>query len=176
MQAVFVWKVYTGTTAAVEHASGEHLTFLADDSFGGDAADSPLSVPAAASTVNSYERWFGLKCTVAPDTACENFEIWGSSEQPDYDHKPPNKVTLYLGTTASAATPVVTNSTIATLAQHSSYYDSAHALTLNVEPGDNKIDAVDEYVRYGVAQLRLAEGVASGHMTTFILNITYDES
>ena len=176
MQAQFEWKVYTGTTAGVEHASGEHLTFLATDTFGVDAGDSPLFVPAAEATVNSYERWFGLKCTIAPDTACENFEIWGSSNQPDYDKKPPNKLTLYLGTTDSAATPTVSNSSIATTAQHSSYYDADHALTLNVEPEDDQIDAVDEYVRYGVAQLRAAEGVASGNVTTFILNLTYDES
>ncbi len=121
----------------------------------------------------SYEGWFRLKCSSAPNNSVDNIKIWGADSQPGGD----NKVTQYIGTTASGyASPVNSVSSIATTRVDTNAYDYATAIAVGVVPGDNIIDAVDEYTDFFLLQLKVEFGASAGTMPTQLFLIRYDES
>jgi len=173
--AVMTMYKCTSTNAGTETSCSNHPCFLNADVHSTDTASYAIRVPQAPadSDTYSYEVWISWKCTTAPDNQCTAFKFWGSSSQPD---DPTNKVTMYAGTNSSGVTPVDTSSSYATSTVHGNYYSEGTALSLLIEPGDSKIDAVGEYVRYLVLQIKVEYGAAQGNLTTMVLNLSYEES
>ncbi|MGB5107339.1 MAG: hypothetical protein WBP42_11570 [Candidatus Zixiibacteriota bacterium] len=163
--AAFALKKCTGSAAGTETTiSGKALAFQSADVTTNVAADNPIPIPrdSGSSPAYSYELVMRWECTAAPDGYCQNFKYVGPANQPDFESSPANKVTVYAGTSGTGATPVNTQSTKATTAQHSNYYSEATGLAIGVVPGDSKIDAVGEKTNYLYLQLRveyLAQGI-----------------
>ena len=167
-----------GTDAATETDCNKHPTFLSADIVSDDHATYPIAVPvsAEASPNYSFEIWLRSQCTGAPDSYCQNFKVWGPADQPDAGDSPGNRLTVYIGTTASGATPTDSASSVATTAQHSNYYSQATGLSIGVEPGDDKIEAVDEKTDYVVQQLKVEDLAQQGDIQTILFNWYYEET
>lgn len=173
-QAQFALYKCIGAGAANEVECTDEPCFLSLDNASFDPKSAPLLPPDAGSSY-SFEAWFRLVCTTAPNTQCSNFKVWAQTVHPDGDANPANKLTVYIGTTATAATPVATVSSVATSDQHTTYYDSTHALSVGVVPGDGKIDAVGEKTNYIVVQMKVDTGAAQGQVAGVEFHWSYEE-
>jgi len=171
-----------GTDAATETDCDKHPTFLSADIVSDDHATYPIAVPisSGASPNYSFELWVRLECIGAPDNYCQTFKTWGPADQPDSGDTPGDRMTIYIGTTASGATPTDSASSVATEAQHDQgsigYYSQATALAVDVEPGDGKIDAVGEKTDYVVLQLWVEDLAQQGDIQTILFNWYYEET
>lgn len=167
-----------GSGAGTETDCDKHPTFLSADVVSLETDTYPISVPvsAAASPNYSFELWVRLECTAAPDNYCQNFKIWGPDEQPDHGDTPGDKMTIYIGTTASGATPTDSASSIATTAQHSNYYSQATGLAVGVQPSGDQIDSVGEQTDYVVLQLKVQDQAQQGDLQTVVFNWYYEET
>jgi hypothetical protein len=172
--ASFITLKCTGTGAATKTDCSAHPCFLSADIVSIDQASYPIKAPVSAisNPSYSYELWLKLRCSAAPDSYCQNFKFYGSNVRPD---SPTDKLTIYVGTTATGATPVNTASSVATAIQHTTHYDLGTALTVPVDPGDSKINAVNEETNYLVLQLKVEFGAAQGVMASYVPNLTWEE-
>jgi len=172
--ATFATLKCTGSGAATKTDCSAHPCFLSADIVSTDQASYPIKAPAlAVSNPNySYELWLKLRCTAAPDSYCYNFKFYGSSDQPD---SPVNKLTVYVGTSPTGATPVSSASSVATVAQHATHYDLGTALVIPVDPVDSKINAVNEETNYLALQLKVEYGASQGAIATFVPNVSWEE-
>ncbi len=171
-------KKCTGTNAATETTiSDKRLAFLSIDSTGNDYNANPIPVPRDAGSSPAYgmELWIRWELAAAPDGYLNNFKYAGPATQPDAAANPPNKVTIYAGTTGTGATPVKTQSSVATAVQHSSYYSEATALAIGVVPGDGKLEAVGEKTNFLVLQPRVAYLAVQGVPPTQVHVLYFDE-
>lgn len=178
MLASFALKKCTGTNAATETTiSAKSLALQSADVTTNVAADNPVPIPrsAASSPAYSYELVLRWECTGAPDGYCQNFKYAGPATQPDFESSPPNKVTIYVGTSATGATPVNTQSSKATTIQHSNHYSEATGLSIGVVPGDSKIDAVGEKTNYLYMQAKVLDGAQSAVLPTQVQFLYFDE-
>lgn len=176
--AAFALKKCTGTNAATETTiSTKALALQSADVTTNVAANNPVPIPrdSGSSPAYSHELVIRWECTAAPDGYCQNFKAAGPAVQPDFEASPPNKVTIYYGTSGTGATPVNTQSTKATTAQHSNYYSEATALAIGVVPGDSKIDAVGEKTNYLYIQARIAYLAQSGNIPLQVHLLFFDE-
>jgi hypothetical protein len=172
----------TGTNAATETDVSKKPNFLSVDEVDATPSNHPITRPATvvADPTYSYEMALRWECTAAPDNDCTNFKLYGPSHQPDYEDNPGDCMFVMWGTSATGVTPVNSASTIATTAQYEAsggtgYYSVSTALSLGVNPGDDKIDAVGEKTDYLYAQLKLVGGVQLGDMVNQIWVILWEE-
>jgi len=159
----------TGSGAATKTDCSHHPCFLSADVVSTDTASYPVTAPLSGSTNYSYELWLKLRCTSAPVNRCENFEFYGSQAQPD------SFLTVFVGTVAAGATPTSSKSGVAVDVVHTTRYSPGTALPLGVDPGDGKIDAVNEETNYIVLQLGVEVGATRGTMQTFVPTLSWDE-
>lgn len=171
--ATFATLKCTSWGAATETDVSAHPCFLSADIVSTDTASYPVKAPVAGGNPSySYELWLKLRCTAAPDNYCQNFKFYGSTLRPD---SPTDKLTVYVGTTPTGATPVNTASSVATVVQHTTHYSTGTALTIPVDPGDSKINAVNEETNYLVLQLKVEEGATQGAIASYIPNVSWEE-
>ena len=160
----------TGTDAASETDSSKEPNLLSTDSATDSAASAPIRIPSSGTT-KSYECWLRLECTAAPDNYCENFKVYGPSTQPD---DPRDKVTLYVGDSASGVTPTDSTSSVATTIQHSNHYQAGNALVF--DDVNETVTSVTDKTRYFVLQLSVAPFAEGGQMNPVILHFLWDET
>jgi len=174
--ATFATLKCTGSGAETETDVSAHPCFLNADIVSTDTASYPIKAPiAGGNPTYSYELWLKLRCTAAPDSYCQNFKFYGPDHRPDYLDSPGNKMTINVATTATGATPVNTVSSVATTRQDTNYYSAGTALTLPVDPGDSKINAVNEETNYLVLQLKVEEAATQGAIASYVPNISWEE-
>lgn len=164
--------------AGTETDCDKHPTFLREDIVSLDTAAYSIRIPvsAPASPNYSFELWVRLECTAAPDNYCQNFKIWGPDEQPDHGDSPGDRMIIYIGTTASGATPTDSASSVATTAQHSNHYSQATGLAVGVQPSSDEIDSVGEQTDYVVLQLKVEDQAQQGDIQTVVFNWYYEET
>ncbi len=105
MVATLQWQNSTGATESWSTVTW--LRFKAADNNTDDAVD-PLVKPSTG-TNYSYEKWMRINVSVAPTTNVSNLRVLLSATMP-------TGTTMYHGFTATYATPVGTNSSVATTA------------------------------------------------------------
>jgi hypothetical protein len=173
--ANFALKKCTGTSAATETTiSDKRVALLAIDSTGNDHLANPIPAPRdlASSPAYGMELIVRWENTTAPDSYCQSFKIAGPNLRPD---SPTDKVTIYMGTSATGTTPKNTVSSVATVSQHDNYYSEATALAIGVVPGDAKIDAVGEKTNFTFLQPRVAFGALQGELPTQVFMLYWTE-
>jgi len=166
-----------GATSSGSHASevdcNKHPTFLTADTVDAVAANFPIAVPEAGEDpVYSYETWLRMECTSPPDNYCQNFVVWGPKQQPDY---PNNKLTIFIGSTSVAGTPVISTSAIATHSQQLYYSVDQSTAWVAKSATSAQISAVGSATGYLVLQLRVEAGAAQGDMAGQSFDIEYEE-
>jgi len=175
--AAFKLNKCIGANAATETDCNKHPCFLSADLVSTATGTYPVAIPSdGISGPNySYEQWLRMECTLAPNNQVDNIKFYGPNKQPD---DPNNKATIYAGTTASGVTPKDSQSSVATVAQHSNYIGTGPGeyLAIGVVPGDDIIDAIGEKTDYLVLQLKVEYEASSGDLTTTPFAIEYDES
>lgn len=152
----------TGANAATENVV-TGIQLRSNDSHLVDK-NNPIVVPTSG-TSRSYEKWLRFKCTVAPSTQCTNFKYWGPNTTPG------TGLTLFAGTTATGASPVNSDSSIATTQQDTNYYDSSHVLAIS-----GTLTAPNDKTNFAVLQLDVASTAAAGDMTQQTHNYSYEEN
>ena len=162
MAATITIQCCTGVNAATE-AAVTGVMMRSNDSAAVTKAN-PITISSVA-TVYSYEKWLRFKCTVAPDNLVSNFKYWGPNTTPG------TGLTLLAGTTATGATPVNTESAVATVQQDTNYYDTSHVLAI---AGD--LDAENEETDYLVLQLAVGTTAGPGDIAQQTHNYSYDEN
>ena len=163
MAATIIIKGCTGSNAATE-ATITGLMFRSNDSVAVTKAN-PITIPASAGTVYSYEKWVRWYCSVAPDTQCTNFKFWGPNAIPG------TGLIVYDGTNATGVTPVTTQSSKATTQQDTTHYSLATALAI----GGTLTVGTDE-TEYLVLQLSVTDLAGQGDMVQQTFNYAYDEN
>lgn len=162
MAATITIQACTGTNAATE-ATVTGIMHRANDSAATDK-NNPVTIPSIG-TARSYEKWLRFKCTVAPDTQVTNFKYWGPNTTPG------TGVTVFVGTTDTGATPVATDSAVATTQQDTNYYDTSHTLAI---PGT--LTAENQETDYLVFQVDVGTTATPGDTTQQTQNYSYDEN
>lgn len=99
MTATISMSVFTGSGAGTEHTGQSSATLTTADAVSGGAV-----LPGTV----SYERWLALRVDSAPAHGATNFYIQNVGSLP-------TGVTIRFGVTDTAATPVNTASTVATM-------------------------------------------------------------
>lgn len=160
----------TSTNAATETDSDKAPNFLSTDSATDSPASAPLRVPATG-TSYSFEAWFRLECTAAPDNYAENFKVFGPATQPD---DPRNKLVIKMGISTPGVTPVATASSVATTAQHSNYNSAGTALLF--DDVNETVTAIGNKTRFFVAQMNVSLGAEGGDILPALFNFTWDET
>lgn len=161
MAATITIQACTGTNASTE-TTVTGITMRANDSAVNDTAN-PIVVPSSG-TARSYEKWIRFKCTVAPSASVSNFKYWGPNTVPG------TGILLFVDTTDTGVTPVVTDSAIATDQQDTSYYSLATALSV---PGT--LTDVNDESDYLVFQMDVINTAEPGSITQQTHNYSYDE-
>jgi hypothetical protein len=178
--ALAVLKLYkcTGAVTAGVHATETYVAdgivaFLNSDLHSIDTPTYPVGVPDSVgnSPNYSYEVW--LKWVLGNDFGgyLQNFKIYGSASQPA------TGCFIYCGVTDTALTPqddIATNN-IAVTRQDTNYYDgTSHYLTLTVDPGDGKLNAINEKTDFFVSIFKV-DNTASGAVGTMTFSVGYEE-
>ena len=165
----------TGTSAATEtDATGNLMRLMNADSTSQTDGANPIAVPATG-TNYSFENWYKFKVVTAPDNEIATIKVWGPNTQPNSD----TKLTLYLGTTATGATPVATASTVAVdridsgASEHNS---QATALAVGTPQASDKLTAVNHETDFIVVQMKVEPAAVGGEGPVQTLSISYDES
>lgn len=157
-----------GTSPGSESDTGWNPCFLNEDLVSTNHGSYPVQAPESGYEY-SYENWLRLKCTQAPDNAVANIKAWYASVGPG------TGLDIFVGTTASYATPTSDASSVAT-ANATTYPDAGSALAWGTPQADDKITAINQYTDYLVTQLRVAAAVVQGDIATQILHVRWDES
>lgn len=160
--ATIIIKGCIGASAGTE-ATITATMFRANDSVELDK-NNPITITAATTTY-SYEKWIRWYCSVAPDTQCTNFKFWGANTIPD------TGLMLYVGTTDTGVTPIVTESTLAATRQDTNYYSLATGLAVS-----GTLTSETDETDYVVAQLRVTDAATQGDMTQQTYNYSFDEN
>lgn len=165
----------TGTNASTETDTSKTPTFLSSDLHSTNTTAYPVAVPISMLNY-SYECWLRLKCTAAPNTSVSNFKIFGPSTTPDYNQSPPNRLRIYMGTTATGATPIGNNASSIAVSgsgarQDTTYYSVGTALTFHA----GSITAINQETNYVVLQLQVWPNAVKGAMGVQSFYIQYDE-
>lgn len=165
----------TGVDAATETASDNSFFFLSADVVTETPGNYPIRVPNSGS-VRSFENWFRLRCTSAPQNYCENFKVWGPQNPPDVP-APDNKLTIYIGAANVGATPTDAISTVATQAVHDSedgHWEQGNALMFDSD--SQKIQNIGDETDYIVLQLDVGAAAAANSMELQLLSYAYEEA
>jgi hypothetical protein len=170
MAATCNLKICTGTDAGTENAGDATNWNLMStdeyDSTGTTYQTAKISVPSAGTTY-SYERWMRLEFT-GTFNLIENVKAWHSSGTLS-----DAALGLYAGETDTGATPVNTESSIATTAL--SGWDS-EGEAIDITPSV-AIETSGDKTDYLVSQLRVPYTVVTpGDIGTQTLTFSYDES
>lgn len=151
MTASISLRVYTGTNAATESSAQTAITLTNTDTL-----DSGGLVPGTY----SYERWLRLRVDSPPVSGVTNFWLQNEGTLPAY-------VTIRFGVTDLPATPVATQSTIA---------------TMELTPGrhfifdTNTYTATGEHTRYIVLQEQVLITAPSGALSQLTPSFGWSES
>jgi len=156
-----------GTSPGNESNTSWNPCLLGSDVVSTDTGSYPIPAPDTGYSY-SYESWLRLDCTTAPDNGTGNFKVWFSANDPD------TGVELFIGTTATYATPVSTASSVATT-DATTYSSSGAAMTLGTPQTDDEITTTSHFSDYFVLQLRIDTTAGQGDMPTQVLHIRYDE-
>lgn len=161
MAAAVSIRVYTSTNAATQSAAVTGIDFISADNATNSLANRQANPITAGN--NSYEKWLKAYVDTAPDNAVANFLFWT-------DGTIDSNTTLYVGTTATGATPTASNSTVATT--DATTYTSGGKLTWD----SASYTAQDDTTDYLVLQLRTTGSASAGNWTQETLNYSYDET
>lgn len=162
MAATITIQACTGSNAGTENTV-TGVMMRSNDSHLTDK-NNPITIPTGA-TIHSYEKWLRWKCTVAPSTQCTNFKYWGPNTAPG------TGLLLFVGTTASGATPVNTDSAVATTQQDTTHYSLATALSIS-----GTLTTIGNETNYLVMQLDVANTAGQGDIAQQTHNYSYDEN
>jgi hypothetical protein len=162
MAATITIQGCTGENAATE-ATITGLMMRANDAVTVTKAN-PITIPAEG-TAYSFEKWIRFKCTAAPDNQVANFKYWGPNTPPG------TGLVLYAGTTDTGATPVATDSSVATTQQDTNYYDTSHTLAIG-----GTLTTEDDESDYLVLQLDVGSTASPGDIAQQTHNFSYDEN
>ena len=169
----------TSTSAATEADCSHNPCWLSADITSTNTTLYKLSEPQnVGDPANySYECWVRLEVVTAPDNKVENVKWHGPNTQPALSGGQPNeKLTVYVGTTDTGATPVVTVSSVATTRQDTTYYSAGTALTIPCDTGDGWLDGVGEQTDFCVTQLKIEHGSGQGNITPVLSTWLWEES
>lgn len=161
MAATITMKGCTSTNAATT-ADITAIMFRANDSVAVTTAN-PITIPGAG-TAYSYEKWIRWECDVAPDNQCTSFKYWGPNSAPG------TGLVIYAGTTDTGATPVVTDSAVATTQQDTNYTSGSE---LSIAGTLVNIDDLTDFL---VLQLDVGTTAGVGDMTQQSHYYSYDEN
>ena len=165
MTATATMYVYTSTDAGTEAAS-TYLSLMstdAEDSGGSDYQSNKITIPTSGNDY-SYERWFRIKFT-STFNAIENCKYYlsvGTATGTGWAITAGEN-----GTTP--VTAVDTNSSIAT-----SNIPTVVGSAIDIQNGT--MTSADDYTKYGVLQLDVADTAGPGDITTGTGTVQYDES
>lgn len=171
MTATAVLKVFTGTDAGTVHpdattgdASNWNLMSIDDyDDTGSLYTDNPITVPDTG-TSYSYERWMAVQFN-GTFNEITNIKSWKSSGTLS-----DGNLALYAGGTTTAATPVNTDSTVATTSM-----PTAEGSAIGLSTGTNPTTDGDRS-DYLIVQLDVPSTVTTpGDIGTQTLTLQYDE-
>ena len=168
MAATIKLMVCNSTNAGVEtDITGAGIDYITADNAlntSGNREAYPITIPAVG-TAYSYEKWLRWKCTVVPDTQCTNFKFWGPASVPG------TGLILYVGTTDTGVTPVVTDSAVATVQQDTTHYDADHALAIS-----GTLTLENDETNYLVMQLDVGSTAGQGNISQQEYGYSYDEN
>ena len=165
MAATVTLRVYTSTNAATESSAITGIDFISADNAtnsSGNRVANPITTPAAGVT-RSYEKWLKLKIDVAPDNQIDNIQFWT-------DGSFATGVSIFGGVTATGATPVNTDSSVATT--DATTWTSGGKLTWDAGPYTTT-GAIDDYL---VLQMDVASTASVGNMAQETFTYSYDET
>ena len=168
MAATVKLMVCNSTDAGVEtDITGTGIDFITADNAlntSGNRDAYPITIPAAG-TAYSYEKWLRWKCTAVPDTQCTNFQFWGPNTVPG------TGLILYVGTTDTGVTPVVTDSSAAATQQDTNYYDTDNQLAIA-----GTLTLENDETDYLVMQLDVTSTAGQGNISQQEYSYSYDEN
>lgn len=171
MAATPLLKVYTGTNAATMSPSGTGdgtnwnlMSTDAYDSTGTTYQSYPITVPDSSSNY-SYERWMKIRFD-GTFNLIDNVLAWKSAGSLS-----DGALILTAGETATGATPVNTNSTVAT-----SVIPTTEGTAIDITPS-SAIDASGDSTDYLVVQLEVPSTVTTpGDIGSQTITFQYEES
>lgn len=161
MAATVTIRVYTSTNAATMSSAVTGIDFISDDNATNSLANRTANPITAGN--RSYEKWLKARVDAAPDNSVSNFKFWT-------DGTVQTETTLYVGTTATGATPVSTSSSVATT--DATTYTSGSKLTWH----SGSLTGIGDATDYLVLQLSTTASAAAGNWTQETLSYSYDET
>lgn len=166
----------TGTSAGTETDVVNAPNFLWDDEVESNPALSPIPAPQtpAGAPSRSMECVLRWELTTLPDTRLEDLRLWGPGQQPD---SPVNKLTIYVGLTASPTTPTRSDSSIAVTRQDTNYFGpgTGEYLTITTADSNDYLDASTTKTHHLYLQLDVDYGATQGNMPTQLFMFRYSE-
>ena len=180
--AAFQCRKYTASGVSAD--CSKHPCFLDANIVSTDIDTYPMPAPTSPTegTTYSYVNVLEWKCTVAPQTQVTGFKIFGPDHRPDDpayypEQDPGNKLTIYFGNSVTFYTPIKTLfSSVTMVRQDTNYYSALTGMSVPITPGDSKIDAIDETVRYAYIQLYIDYLANQGDMNQMMFGTTYTET
>ena len=160
MAATVTIRVNTGTNAGTESGAVTGIDFISADNATNSLANRTANPITAGN--RSYEKWVTARIDVAPDNQCNNFKFWT-------DGAVQSETTLYVGTTATGATPTASASSVATT--DATTYTSGSKLTWHA----GNLTSVGNTTDFLVLQLSTTASAAAGNWTQETLSYSYDE-
>jgi hypothetical protein len=170
MAATPLLKIFTGSSAGTMSPSGAsdgaNLNLMSTDAYdstGTDYASAPITVPGAGSAY-SYERWFKFRFD-GTFNLIDNCLFWKSAGS--YSD---GALIITAGTTDTGATPVNTNSTVATAS-----IPTSSGTAVDITPSAD-IEDSEDFTDFGVLQLEVPSTVTTpGDIGTQTITFSYDE-
>jgi len=161
MAATITIRVNTSTNAGTQSGAVTGIDFVSADN-ALNTLGNRTSNPITAGN-NSYEKWLTARVDVAPDNGVTNFKFWT-------DGSVDSNTTLYVGTTATGATPTASASSVATT--DATTYTSGSKLTWDSASYTTVSDTTD----FLVLQLQTTGSASAGDWTQETLYYSYDET
>lgn len=161
MAATITPRVFTGTNAATMSGAVTGIDYISADNATNSLANRQANPVTAGA--NSYEKWMKFRCDAPPTTSCTTFKFWGPGSAV-------TGATFYAGTTASGATPVATNSSVATT-DISTLTSSGAALSIS-----GTLTTIGDLTAYLVLQMRTTGGISPGAIAQQSYSYSFIES
>lgn len=143
------------------------VQFGTQDTSQADGGLFPIGRPSDGSTAYSMEAWFYLKVENAPENNITNIRFWGSGSNPG------TGAFMYVGTSVSSSTPLMTKSTYASV-NTTTYTDYDNSLLWS----DKTLTDVNDKSFLLVMQVRIDSSVSIGTFSNeaTVYHYSYDES
>lgn len=161
MAATVSIRVYTGASAGTQSSTVSGIDFISDDN-ATNSLGNRTAYPITAGE-RSYEKWLKAYVDVAPDNYVDTFEAWGDGTVQSSTH-------LYVGKTATGATPTSGDSTVAT--NDFTSYTSGSKFAWHA----TDLTGIGSATDYLVFQLDVDADAAAGNWTQETINYSYNEA